>query len=314
MIQLKKIIIVVLIFLSFFTRANAELKDALYATVGNKAITQSDLVNEVKLILILTNRSYSADIRDQLRATATNALIKRSIKEIEIERIGFLEYNKKDFYVELERLAAGLNVDLETFKNICSSNGLDFSIIENNVKTELLWNSVIFQIYKDRLIVSAEEIEDQLKQIGSEKKATEYLISEIVIRPVEQEKLENEINDLINKIEVEGFEKVAMDLSISDTALKGGDLGWVNENVISQKFRSKIINTSIGNLSDPILLPEGILLFKVRDKRQVEKKMTLEETKKKLVGAEKTKILRMFSMSHYDNLRRTIAVDFFTNE
>ena len=51
MIQLKKIIIVVLIFLSFFTRANAELKDALYATVGNKAITQSDLVNEVKLIL-----------------------------------------------------------------------------------------------------------------------------------------------------------------------------------------------------------------------------------------------------------------------
>jgi len=313
-IQLKKIIIVVLIFLSFFTRANAELKDALYATVGNKAITQSDLVNEVKLILILTNRSYSADIRDQLRATATNALIKRSIKEIEIERIGFLEYNKKDFYVELERLAAGLNVDLETFKNICSSNGLDFSIIENNVKTELLWNSVIFQIYKDRLIVSAEEIEDQLKQIGSEKKATEYLISEIVIRPVEQEKLENEINDLINKIEVEGFEKVAMDLSISDTALKGGDLGWVNENVISQKFRSKIINTSIGNLSDPILLPEGILLFKVRDKRQVEKKMTLEETKKKLVGAEKTKILRMFSMSHYDNLRRTIAVDFFTNE
>ena len=52
----------------------------------------------------------------------------------------------------------------------------------------------------------------------------------------------------------------------------------------------------------------------MRDKRQVEKKMTLEETKKKLVGAEKTKILRMFSMSHYDNLRRTIAIDFFTNE
>ena len=104
----------------------------------------------MQLILILTNRSYSADIRDLLRATATNALIKRSIKEIEIERIGFLEYNKKDFYVELERLAAGLNVDLETFKNICSSNGLDFSIIENNVKTELLWNSVIFQIYKDK--------------------------------------------------------------------------------------------------------------------------------------------------------------------
>ena len=33
-----------------------------------------------------------------------------------------------------------------------------------------------------------------------------------------------------------------MNLSISETALKGGDLGWINENEISKKFKSKIIN------------------------------------------------------------------------
>jgi len=38
-------------------------------------------------------------------------------------------------------------VDIETLKNICASNNLDFSIIENQIKTELHWNSLIFELY-----------------------------------------------------------------------------------------------------------------------------------------------------------------------
>ena len=48
-----------------------------------------------------------------------------------------------------------------------------------------------------------------------------------------------------------------MKLSISQTAVKGGDLGWLNENKISKKFRSIISNTSVGGLSKPILLKEN---------------------------------------------------------
>ena len=85
-------------------------------------------------------------------------------------------------------------------------------------------------------------------------------------------------------MKIEGFESTAMNLSISQTAIKGGDLGWLNENEISKKFRSKIFNTPIGNLSEPILLNEGILIFKIRDKRKIEKKMDLEELKDQLVN------------------------------
>ena len=38
------------------------------------------------------------------------------------------------------------------------------------------------------------------------------------------------------KIEIEGFEKIAMELSISQSAAKGGDLGWLNENQIAKKL------------------------------------------------------------------------------
>ena len=71
---------------------------------------------------------------------------------------------------------------------------------------------------------------------------------------------------------------------------------------------SKIIETPIGNISEPIFLPEGILIFKVRNKRKI--KRNLEEEKNKLIHAEKSKILKMHSSSHYDKLKRSVSINF----
>ena len=104
---------------------------------------------------------------------------------------------------------------------------------------------------------------------------------------------------------------MAINLSISDSARRGGDLGWINENLISKKLLSPIANTPVGNISEPILLPNGILIFQVRNKRKVEKNINLEKTKNELVNSEKERILNMHSSSHYSNVRRSISVKFF---
>ena len=113
-----------------------------------------------------------------------------------------------------------------------------------------------------------------------------------------------------NNINLEGFENIARTLSISESALNGGDLGWVNENSIAKEIKSIIINTPVGSLSKPILLPEGILIFKIRNKRMVDENISLEERKDQLVKSEKNKILNMHSLSHYDRLRRSISIKF----
>jgi peptidyl-prolyl cis-trans isomerase SurA len=202
-----------------------------------------------------------------------------------------------------------MNIDI--FEKAFESNGVKFSSVIRRLETELKWNTLIFELYKNRLSINVEEIEDQLKLMQNKKKTYEYLISEIIIRPVTTEKLKSKIEELKKEIEIKGFEKAAIDLSIAETALKGGNLGWINENVLTKKFKSIIINTPVGKISEPILLPQGILLFKVRDKKQLDESQTLEETKKKIVDAEKTKILNMFSLSHYDKLRRTISINYY---
>ena len=287
------------------------IEDGLFATVGNKAITKSDVLNEIKLILILNNKIFSEKERKNLQQMAVRSIVKRNVKQIEIERANFLEFDQQDVKKEILRLANNINVDVETLKKICASNQLDFSIIEDQIKIELLWNSLIFQLYKGRLSVNLDEIDEQLKLIQNKKEIEEYLISEIVIKTVEKDKLESVIRELKNKIKIEGFESVAINLSISDSASRGGNLGWIKENLISKKLLSIIANTPPGNISEPILLPRGILIFKVRNKRKIEKNINIEETKNELVNSEKTKILNIHSSAHYNNIRSSVSVKFF---
>lgn len=311
MINIKKIFIITIISLFYLTKSNAEIKDYLFATVGNKAITHSDIVREIKIILILSGKSFSEEMREELESVAIRSTVERSIKEIEVEKYESLKANETDINNELNRLAENINMDLDTLKSIFIANGIDFENVINQTRTEFLWNGLIFEIYKNRLSINIDEIDEQLKLIELKKEINEYLLSEILIKSVPKEEMESKIEDIKNKIKTEGFEKVALNLSISETSPKNGDMGWVSENAISENLKSKIINTSPGNVTEPILLPVGILFLKVRDKRKIEKNTNLEEVKDKLVKNEKVKILKMHSLSHFDKLKRSISIKYY---
>ncbi len=311
MISIKKILTVVIVLLLSITKVSAEIKDSLFATVGNKAVTQFDIVNEIKTILILTGQSFSENNKTQLQNAATQSTIKKNIQQIEIDKYNSLKFNEKDLSIELNSLAKNIGKDLIGLKKIFSDQEVDFSILVDSIKVKLLWNSLIFQIYSKRLSINFQEIEEQLKLIGAKKEINEYLLSEIIIKPVSVENLKSSIKDLKDRINVEGFKKVALDLSIASTAMNGGDLGWVDENILPKKFKTTIVKTLVGNISKPIVLPAGILIFKVRDKRKIKKVINLEDAKNQLVNAEKTKILNMHSLSHYENLKRSIAINYY---
>jgi len=307
----KKIIYLIITFTLLTSSLYGEIKDGLFATVGNKAITESDIIKEIKIILILSDQPYSVEKREMLQSVAVRESVKRNIKKIEIEKYNNLSYNEMDLSRELIAIAEQANTDIQTLKIKFAQNGIDFSNVVENIKIELLWNSLIFELYKNRLNINLSEVDEQLENLNKNKDINEYLISEIIIEPVSKDKLDFEIKKIKEEIKVQGFEKVAMEKSISDSSINGGDLGWVSQNLISKEFQSKIINTPIGEISDPVLLPKGIVFFKVRDKRISNKIFNIEEAKEQLINSEKTKILNMYSLSHYDTLRRNVAINYY---
>ena len=133
------------------------------------------------------------------------------------------------------------------------------------------------------------------------------MIAEILLPRTDNEIVEDQVKEIKNIIDIEGFENAAKKFSISKTSLEGGNMGWLSEKVLSEKIKNAIFSTALGSLSEPLVIPEGILIFKVKDKRNVESKLSLEAAKEQL---EKSKILQMYSMSHYDKLRRSTSITF----
>ena len=297
--------------LLFFTQnCYGVIKDSLYATVGKKAITYSDIINEIKIILILNNESFSKDKRNLLESIAVKTAIQKKIKQIEIEKFSNLDFSNADVDNELKRLANQTNRSLDDLKKAFYTNGIDIMLVRSRIETELLWNSLIFKIYKNSLSIDENEINEQLAISKNKKNVSEFLLSEIIFSLVEKDNLELEAKKIKERIKSEGFEQVAMSLSIAETAENGGKLGWVSETVMAEKFKSNIINTRIGETTKPILLPNGVLIFKVNDKRIKKNEIDLEAIKNELVNIEKNKLLKMYSLSHYDKIRRSIAIDY----
>ena len=288
-----------------------KLRDGMFATVGNKVITRSDIINAIKIILITNNMIYSEDKRESLRQMAASSLIKRSIKEIELEKNENIKSNNEALKNEMNKIAGKMNVNLSNLEKILKDNDLDISLIENQIKTELKWNSLIYYFYNNRVSINQEELDEQLDLVGNKKEYSEYLISEIVIKKTEDSLLESTIKQIVKKIQLESFEAVAMSSSISPSAIKGGDLGWLHENNIAQQFKSIILETPVGSITKGIILKDGVLFFKVRDKRTKNEEINIEELKAQLLNAEKTKILNMYARSHYENLRRSITIKLF---
>ena len=309
--NLKKILII-LIFLSITTvKAKTEINDSIFATVGNKVITRSDVVNEIKIVLISTGQTFTEEKLKILQTVAVKALIERNIKKLEISKYENLPFNQEDLYDEINKLAQSINVDIDTLQNTLISNGVRYETLTDSYKTELLWNTLIFELYKNNMTVNKEEVEEQLASVQNKEEILEYLISEIVIAHINKTDRDAEIEKIKSSIKKDGFENVAMKLSISESSLDGGNIGWISENSLPKSLKSAIEGIQIGEVSDAIVLQEGILFFKLRDKRKVENIIDLEIIKNQIIKREKLKILNMHSISHYDKLRRTITIKYY---
>ena len=112
---MKTIKIIIILAISFVFIANkntAAIKDSIFATVGEKVITRSDIINEIKVILILNGQTFTNEKKTQLETFAIKQNIKRQIKQIEIDKYKDLEFSVEDLEKNIEKLAISANMEL----------------------------------------------------------------------------------------------------------------------------------------------------------------------------------------------------------
>ena len=292
-----------------FAQGNAQIKNKIIITVGNKSITSYDLKVEIKFLNIMSGRTLEKESTETLKKVGIQSLIRRLIKEIEIEKYEDIKVNTSQTKERIKEISRSLNLTREDLEKIFVNNKVPFSILIDDITTNLKWNFLIYDIYKNKIKIDEKVIIKKLNEIKEKSFFNEYLLSEIILEATTADKLEGTINEAMIKIKNFGFEKTALEISISESSKNKGNLGWIKENTITEEILQELKKTKVGSVTEPIFVTGGILIMKVVDKRQKENKIDLKTAKEQLVVNEKNKKLDMYSISHFKKTKGYILIN-----
>ena len=285
----------------------------IIAKVGNEIITSFELENKIKTTLLLSGEEINQKNINEVKSLSLNSLINLKLKIEEIKRFNFKKDNQTRVNNYLKLVASKLNITPNELKKIFSTNQIDFDQHIAQIKTEFLWQNLIYEIYSKKIDLNEDLILLELnKTIQNQKLIEEYHLAEIEIKisnNSQTKDVENEIKDYINQFD---FKKAANKYSISESSINGGDIGWVNSTALSQKIYLIAKNLKIGSFSQPIRTTDTVLFLKLIDKRKISDidKLNVEELKNSIINRQTNDLLSVYSNNHLSQKKNITLIEF----
>ena len=302
----KKIILIFFYSLIFFSNAIA-IENKILFKVNNEIITSIDILTELKYLGTINN-DLNKMPKKQAFEIAKKSLIREKIKEIELKKI-FKEIIIEDKFLN--------NLLVNHFESVEIKSIYDFekyfllldispNLIKKKISIEVLWNQFIFDKFNQNVKINKEIIKNELLTKDKQK---EYLLSEIFFTINENEILDKKTNLLEKEINDKGFSQTALIYSVSNTANKGGKLGWVKETIMSPKIKKIIKQIKINNYTKPIVLPGGFLILKIEDIRETDNDFDLNSEINKIVRKKTNEQLNQFSNIYFNKIKKNIIIN-----
>ena len=303
-------ITIFLILISTFVQFSYSDTIEIKVKINDQIITNLDIEIEKKYLLFLNPKLIELE-RSRVEDLARNSLITEIIKKIELEK--FFDFTKNNHLVNKieKQLIKRRNIsNVEDFKKILKSKDLNYFIVKEKLLIETLWNKLIYDKYKDNVVINKEELrENIIIEFNNNKKKFAYNLSEIVLSKDVGEAFDERLLKIDKSIEKVGFENTANIYSISSSSKNGGLIGWVNEIQISKKINEKIRKLEVNQITEPIEIQNGYILIKVNNKKQIQQDINIDNELDKLINKEMNSQLSNFSTIFYKKLKKNIEIN-----
>ena len=305
----KKINLIIILSIIINTSLYASNNFYIYATVNDKIVTNFDIKKEIEYLKILNPKLSSLD-NDEFFKIGKNSLINEIVKKDEISK--FLNFEKENSLVNnyLESIYKKLNFpDEKSFENSLSGKDIyTLAEIKDKLKVEVMWNELIYLKYKNQVRIDKDLFKKKIDKIKN-KPINNYLLSEIVFKKNRDENLDLTIKKIQNSILEIGFNNTANILSISDSSKRGGNIGWISEQNLSEIILKKLKKINEGQFTDIIQINNNFLILKIEEKRSntisIDKKKELD----KMIAYETDKQLNQFSRIYFDKAKINYTIN-----
>ena len=281
-------------------------ENEIIVKIDNEIITKIDIYNEVKYLSSLNPSLKNLD-KNNLFQIAKSSLIREKIKEIEISKMEDFTLNQ-DY---LENIISNIYENLgfkkkEEFINYLKVQNISIEEIKEKISKEALWNKLIFNKFNNKVKIDKKKIKSEIK--NNKKFTNSYLLYEIIFNTEKKDDFQILFKKIKKSIEFNGFENTASIYSISDSAKVGGKLGWINEGSISKKIMLEINNLNNDEYTNPIQIPGGFLILKVKEKKTLEQNTDEEAEFLLKVKALTNQQLNQYSNIYFNKIKKNIKI------
>ena len=302
----------ILITIVLLSNTSYSYENSIVHKINNEIITEYDVKKEANYLRALNPNLKKLNI-SKLTKLALNSIIKEKIKKIELKKNNSLGKNLDDPMVlsTFESVYKNIGIKNEDeFEQYLKEFNISIEWTKMKLEIESLWNSLIYNKYRNQVSIDKEEIRKNLKKdIKLRKKQKNFLLSEIVVKfNTNQEflSLTKMIEESIAEI---GFSNTANTHSISGSANKGGKIGWINQTSLSPKILTEIKDLVNGEYSKPIKINSNFLILKIEDSKITNVQIDLEEALNKRILNERNKQLDQFSTIFFNRVKKNIIID-----
>ena len=277
--------------------------------IDEDIITNYDIYNERNYLIFL--RPNLKELSDkEILELSKNSLIREIIKKKELNRI-FKNLPNDDLMTDMKsKLMNYSNVSNEgELRNKLIENNLDYNLILEKLKYESLWNELIFKKFSSLVKVNEKNLRSELDKKISNIKKYEYNLSELLFEVEANETLDMKYKKIREYINAKGFKNATYTFSISNSSNNGGEIGWVKETLLSDELSKIFRKMQKGQLTKPLKYPNGYLLIKINDIRDLKEVIDIEKELKELVQYETRRQLNQYSILYYKKLKQNTSIN-----
>tara|TARA_B100000780_G_scaffold174560_1_gene122245 strand:+ start:125 stop:760 length:636 start_codon:yes stop_codon:yes gene_type:complete len=158
----------------FFLNLQSKINNNIVVKVGELLITSLDIQNEIITNLMINDQEITQVNINNGKNYAIKNLISKSIKRGEIKKYQIQNYSKKDLKNYIENTAKKLNTN--NLKIKFKQFGVSYEEFVKNYETELLWNTLIFELYRNQTNINIMDVDREVEKRKKNKNVDELKI------------------------------------------------------------------------------------------------------------------------------------------
>ena len=248
----------------------------IVAVVNGEVISNIDVDNRARLFALSTGMPLTPDVIDRLKQQILRQLID--------ERLRMQEVQRRKIVIPDKAIAAAIH-DIESRNNLpagglrqkLAADGVSQRTLIDQIRTQLGWGQVLREQLGQQVNISDAEIAERQRILVQQIGKPEYRMGEIFV-PVEDPAATADAERFAETVIAElrrgaAFPVVAAQFSQNQTALQGGELGWVQANQLDPEVARLVAEMPVGAISNPVKVPGGFSIVTLQGKRDIGQEM-----------------------------------------